>query len=76
MNSQEIELRRKAKEAALKVDALDWLDRKAEGIPRDHTDQCNAMDLTGYPAPCSCGFENNREVKIIKLLKELLTKDM
>jgi len=73
--SQEIELRRKAKEAALKVAALDWLDDKAQHVPRGHTDRCDALDYTGHAAPCTCGFDNNQEVQIIKLLRELLTKD-
>jgi hypothetical protein len=76
MDQQESELRRRANEVGLKVAALDWLDEKARGVPKGHTDRCDALDYTGYAAPCTCGFDNNQEVKIIKLLKGLLMKDM
>lgn len=65
MNSNERLIRQQAAAAALKVQALDWINAHASKEP--HPDSCPYMDDTGHPAPCSCGyFERNKITDFIR----------
>ena len=40
-----------------KIAALDWVDAAvyaSGGL--SHKDSCDYLDLTGHPAPCTCGY--------------------
>lgn len=70
----ESQLRAQAAAAADKVAALDWLSQQARNIPTEHSDRCDYMDMTGHPAPCSCGYSKRADVKIINLIREAILK--
>lgn len=49
----EEELKRLAKFLEQKVDAVAFLN----SMRQEHTTSCPYEDMTGYPAPCTCGAE-------------------
>lgn len=66
----ESELRAEAARTAIKLKALDWLDTKSKNIPKEHADSCDYLDMTGHPAPCTCGFSKNEDVQVLRFLRE------
>lgn len=70
----EQELRAEARRTVIKLRALDWLDEKSKGIPKEHNDSCDYLDDTGHPAPCSCGFSKNEDVQMLRFLREAILK--
>lgn len=53
-----------------KLDALAWIDQGAG--PQGHTMYCASEDLTGHPAPCTCGADERN--RIPNYLRQLVLK--
>ena len=70
----EEEFRKKAARTQLQLAALDMVNKLSANLPKGHTMSCNAEDMTGWPAPCSCGFDNNPDVKTIAFIREAILK--
>lgn len=66
----EEEFRAKAARTQLKLAALDMLSKLSSNLPRGHSDSCNYLDDTGYPAPCSCGYHDNNDVKALAFIRQ------
>lgn len=68
----EAEIRAQAAHAQLKVQALDWLDTMQPEFKRGHSDSCASEDLTGHPAPCTCGY--NERTKLSRFIRDAIMK--
>lgn len=72
----EEQLLQKARKVAAQANALTFLNNLGlmpTAMKFSHTDSCASQDMTGYPAPCTCGAEEN--VRVIHYLKSLVLND-
>ena len=70
--TREDEFRAQAARTQLKLAALDMIDQLSSNLPTGHTISCNAEDMTGWPAACSCGFDKNQDVKTIAFMRQAI----
>lgn len=58
----ESEFRRRAETTQLQLEAIDWVNKISSVSGVEHTISCASEDMTGYPAPCTCGASGRARI--------------